>query len=28
VRYDIVHNDYGFPDLVEDADVQSRLRVR
>ena len=28
VRYDLVHEDYGYPDHVEDADVQSRLRVK
>jgi GDPmannose 4,6-dehydratase len=26
VRYDLVNDDYGFPDLVDDADVERRLR--
>ena len=28
VRYDIVHDEYGFPDSVSDTDVDSRLRGR
>jgi len=28
VRYDIVHDEFGFPDLVDDADVARRMEGR
>jgi GDPmannose 4,6-dehydratase len=28
VRYDLVHDDYGFPDTVSDADIERRPRAR
>jgi GDPmannose 4,6-dehydratase len=28
VRYDLVHSEYGFPDIVSDAEVADRLRER